>query len=57
MSFAVLTDTSGNLPSSLVRERKLGVIPFPYFFEGKEHTCLDSESFSGDDFYARPEKT
>ena len=53
MSFAVLTDTSGNLPSSLVRERKLGVIPFPYFFEGKEHTCLDSESFSGDDFYAR----
>ena len=29
MSFAVLTDTSGNLPSSLVRERKLGVIAFP----------------------------
>lgn len=53
MQFVVLTDTSGNLPNQQVKEYDLKVIPFPYFFEGEEHTCLDSDSFSGDEFYAR----
>ena len=53
MSFDVLTDTSGNLTNETVRSCGLKVIPFPYFFEGKEYTCLDTDSFSGDEFYKR----
>ena len=53
MSFVVLTDTSGNLPNRLVWDCNLKVIPFPYFIDGKEYTCLDSDSFHGDEFYAR----
>ena len=53
MRFAAVTDTSGNLPNLLVRKAKLHVIAFPYFIDNKEYTCLDSDSFHGDDFYAR----
>ena len=53
MSFVVLTDTSGNLPNRMVWDCNLKVIPFPYFIDGKEYTCLDSDSFDGDAFYAR----
>ena len=53
MSFVVATDTSGNLPTGRIRERDLKIIPFPYFYDGVEHTCLDTESFPAEEFYAR----
>lgn len=53
MSFTVITDTSANLPSRIVRQKKLLVLPFHYFVEGKSFTCLDTESFNGDDYYAK----
>ena len=53
MSFAVLTDTSGNLPDQEIRDHKLHVIPFTYIYDGQEHTCLNTESFDAEDFYGR----
>lgn len=53
MSFAVLTDTSGNLPLSLIEERKIAVIPFSYRMGGQEYTCLDIEKFDGAAFYQK----
>ena len=53
MNFVVLTDTSGNLPNRVIWDCNLKVIPFPYFVDGKEYTCLDTDSFDGDAFYAR----
>ena len=53
MRFVAITDTSGNLPTQLIRERDLKIIAFPYFYDGQEHNCLDTASFDGDAFYAR----
>ncbi len=51
MSFAVLTDTSGNLPKRLTDENRIGVIPFVYTVNGEDRVCLDIEAFNGADFY------
>lgn len=53
MSFAVLTDTSGNLLNREIRDYGLEVIPFLYRYDGEEHTCLDTDRFDAEDFYAR----
>ena len=53
MSFVAITDTSGNLPSERIRRADLKVIAFPYFINGREYTCLDTDSFNGDAFYAQ----
>ena len=53
MRFVAVTDTSGNLPTKKIREADLKIIAFPYFINGKEYTCLDTDSFSGDEFYAK----
>ena len=51
--FVAITDTSGNLPAALIRKMDLKIVAFPYFIDGKEHTCPDTDSFDGDAFYAR----
>ena len=53
MRFVAVTDTSGNLPTRRIREADLKIIAFPYFIDGEEYTCLDTDSFDGDAFYAR----
>ena len=53
MSFVVLTDTSSNLPTPLVRERDIKVIAFPFFIDGKAFDCQDTTSFDAEDFYGR----
>ena len=53
MSFVVLTDTSGNLQNRQILNNDLKVIPFPYYVDGKEYNCTDSDRFSGDSFYKR----
>ena len=53
MSFSLFTDTSANLPSALAREKNIGVIPFSYFVENEECTCLDTEAFDGADYYGK----
>jgi DegV family protein with EDD domain len=53
MRFIAVTDTSGNLPSDRIRKAGLELIAFPYFIDGRAYTCLDTESFHGDDYYAK----
>ncbi len=53
MHFEVLTDTSGNLPSSRVRESGLKLIPFSYYYDGQEHICENTETFDAEAFYDR----
>ena len=51
MSFAVITDTSANLPTAYLREHGIGVVPFSYYIDGRELSCKDTEGFDGDTFY------
>ena len=51
MSFAIVTDTSANLPSPLLAEKDVTVVPFSYFYNEQEHTCLDTEAFDGAKYY------
>lgn len=52
MSFAVVTDTSGNLLNRHVKAYDLKVLPFSYYINGEEHTCLDTDAFDGESFYS-----
>ena len=56
MAFAIVTDTSANLPSALVREHGVTVIPFTYTFDGVELTSTDIAAFDGPTFYAAMRK-
>ena len=51
MSFTILTDTSANLPTSLVRENGVEVIPFYYSIGEKQYSCVDTDGFDGKKFY------
>ena len=51
MSFAIVTDTSANLPSALINELDIKVVAFSYFIDGTENTCLDTSSFDGKGYY------
>jgi len=51
MPYSILTDTSGNLPLKLVRERNIAIIPFVYRLDNEDHVCTDIESFDGEEFY------
>ena len=51
MSFAIFTDTSANLPTPLIREKGITVLPFSYIIEGVPCRCLDTEAFDGAQFY------
>ena len=56
MSFRILTDTSANLPTPLLKQNKIGVIPYFYSYDGVEYTCLDTESFDGKEYYDKIRK-
>ena len=51
MSYVIVTDTSANLPTPILRENGVGVIPFHYTVEGRELDCLDTEAFDGHAYY------
>ena len=53
MSYAIVTDTSANLPSALAREKEISVIPFSYYVDGEEFVCLDTDTFDGADYYGK----
>ncbi len=52
MSFAIVTDTSANLPSDLIQKYELSVVPFSFFINGSEHVDLDAEHFDAAGFFA-----
>ena len=45
--FTILTDTSANLDCALLRELRIGVIPFTFTVEGAEQSCTDTAAFDG----------
>lgn len=49
--FQVVTDTSANLPTDLVKENNILVIPFLYYVNGDKNTCLDTNGFNGPKFF------
>lgn len=54
--FTIVTDTSANLPTPMVKENGIVVLPLTYNFEGREHLCLDTVKFAdgeGEEFYAK----
>ncbi len=51
MSFTIVTDTSANLPTPLLREHGIPAIPFTYLYDDEEHTCEDTEAFDGHAYY------
>ncbi len=52
MSFSIVTDTSANLPSNLLKQYSITVIPFSFYINGSEHIDLDAESFDAASFFA-----
>ena len=51
MSYAIVTDTSANLPTPLLEAGGVHVIPFHYTVNGTEQACLDTVAFDGKLFY------
>ncbi|MBQ3416831.1 MAG: DegV family protein [Ruminococcus sp.] len=49
--FRIITDTSSNLPTDYLRQNNVAVIPFSYYINGKEYSCVDTEGFDGKKFY------
>lgn len=52
MSFVIATDTSANLPTPYTRQHGIIVTPFTYHIDGQEYSCVDTESFEGDSYFA-----
>ena len=52
MSFTIVTDTSANLPTPILRAAGVGVIPFTYIVGGRDQQCLDTEAFDGTAYYS-----
>jgi len=51
MSFRILTDTSANLPTEILKDNDISVIPFSYFIKDREYSCVDTAGFDGKKFY------
>lgn len=49
--FRIITDTSSNLPTDYLLKNNVSVIPFSYYINGKEYSCVDTEGFDGKKFY------
>ena len=52
MSYKIFTDTSSNLPTPMLRELGVEVIPFTYQVDGEAQSCLDTTAFDGEAYYA-----
>ena len=52
MSYSVFTDTSANLLNRDVKACGLHVLPLSYYIDGVENTCLDTDSFDAEGYYA-----
>lgn len=51
MSYKIVTDTSANIPSDILRRLDITTIPFSYFYDGEEHICIDTDEFDGCEYY------
>lgn len=51
MSYRIITDTSANLPTPLLRRYGVEAVPFTYLYDDTEHACTDTEAFDGAAYY------
>ncbi|MGI6265085.1 MAG: DegV family protein [Acutalibacteraceae bacterium] len=51
MAFTIMTDTSANLPTRILKKHGVAVIPFVYTVNGDPRTCLDTDAFDGAAYY------
>ena len=49
--FQILTDTSANLDTAVLRQRNIHVIPFHFYVDGQSHSCENTAQFDGKAFY------
>ena len=56
MSYIIMTDTSANLPTKLLKERGIPAVPFSYYVNGEECTCEDTDAFDGVEYYTAIQK-
>ena len=49
--FHIITDTSANLPTELLKKNDVSVIPFTYFVNGEVAACPSTEGFDGKAFF------
>ncbi len=49
--FEIITDTSANLDSALLKKRGIELVPFSFQTSGKEKTCLNTASFRPKAYY------
>lgn len=50
-NYAIITDSTANLPARLIRENNIIQIPFNYFYKGKECSCNELEAFDDKRYY------
>lgn len=51
--YSVITDTSANLPTALLKEKNISVLPFTFHMQDGDHICTDTEGFDAREFYQR----
>ena len=53
MSYAIVTDTSANIPARLTEKYDLHVLPFTYCMHGEDiaNVCYDCDTFDGKTYY------
>lgn len=51
MNYTIITDTSSNLPSAILKEYNIRIVPLSYHYEGKEHICTDLSEFDAERYY------
>ena len=52
MNYEIFTDVTSDLPSSIIEEYNLKIIPFPYFINGKEFLAKGGDISSLKNFYS-----
>ena len=52
MSFAIVTDTSANLPNRLLRQRDIRALPLSFSVDGEPRTVPEAEDFDAAGFFA-----
>jgi len=52
MSFAIVTDSSANLPRALLEKHRITAIPFIAYFKGEEYPYECPETFDAENYYA-----
>lgn len=53
MSFAIVTDSSANLPQNIILESQITVISLPYFIDGKECEAVSPDEFNDEEYYGK----